>query len=55
MTHLLTLGVSFPVSWAVGSEILLRQDVLVFRASFDPFDMQITLKLLDQLCQIQSF
>ena len=39
MTHLLNLGVSFPVSWTVGSEISLRQDVLVFWASFDPFDI----------------
>ena len=47
MTHLLTLGASFLVSWAVGSFI---QDRCV--ASFDPFDIQNTLKLLNQSCQI---
>ena len=30
MTHLLTLGASFPVSWSVGSKISLRQDVFLF-------------------------
>ena len=39
MTHLLTLVVSFPVSWAVGSEVSLSKDVLVFWASFNPFNI----------------
>ena len=30
MTHLLTLGASFPVSWSVGSSISLSQDVCIF-------------------------